>query len=109
MELLLIIGVIALPFIIIWMLAVGDLMTRRDDDFRGQSDKLAWAIILTFTGIFGAIVYFFCGRSEQNARTSNSTEDGATAEDQFECMECGATIPAGAAKCSSCGWSYSES
>ena len=109
MELLLIIGVIALPFIIIWMLAVGDLMTRRDDDFRGQSDKLAWAIILTFTGIFGAIVYFFCGRSEQNARTSNSTEDGATAEDQFECMECGATIPAGAEKCSSCGWSYSES
>ncbi len=107
MEILLIIGVIGLLFIIIWMLAVGDLMTRRDDDFRGQSDKLAWAIILTFTGIFGAIVYFFC--RPQRARNSLSTEDGATADDKFECMECGATIPAGAEKCSSCGWSYSES
>ena len=107
MEPLLIIGVIALSVIIIWMLAVSHLMTRRDDDFRGQFDKLAWAIILTFTGFFGAIVYFIC--RPQSARASNCTEDGPTADDQLECMEGGATIPAGAAKCSLCGWSYSES
>ena len=108
MDTLLIIAVFALPIIIVWMLAVSDLMTRRDDEFRGQSDKLAWAIILTFTGILGAIVYFAC-RPRTDLNTSNSTDGGSTADEPFECMECGAAIPAGAVKCTSCGWSYSQS
>ena len=95
MDHLLTIGVIALMLIIIWMFAVGDLMIRRDDEFPGKSDKLGWAIILTFTGVFGAFIYLI--HRLPSKRTSNSTGDEATAEEQLECMECGAMIPAGAA------------
>ena len=60
MDTLFIIVLVALPAIIIWMCAVRDLMTRRDDEFHGQNDKLAWAIILAVTGLFGAVAWFIC-------------------------------------------------
>jgi len=108
MDTLLIVAAVALPIIIVWMLAVGDLMTRRDNEFPGQADKLAWAIILTFTGLFGAIVYVVC-KPRQKLDTSYGTDVRSSADEPLECMKCGATIPDGSSKCPSCGWSYGSS
>ena len=64
------IGVSVVLFALIWMSAVGDLMARRDQDFPGKNDKLAWALILCFGQLFGGIVYWCCriylGRAARN-------------------------------------------
>jgi predicted RNA-binding Zn-ribbon protein involved in translation (DUF1610 family) len=40
------------------------------------------------------------------AQKADKATDGP--EDAIECMSCGKTIPPGATKCASCGWSWDE-
>ncbi len=108
MDTLLIVAIVAVPIVIVWMVAVVDLMTRHEDEFRGSSDKLAWAIILTFAGFLGAIVYFI-GRPRNEVEAGASAGRESAVEEPCECLKCGTAIPVGAAQCPSCGWSYSQS
>lgn len=86
---------------VIWLIAVHHLMARRDDEFPGHYDKPLWAILLTFTGAFGALVYLFF------ANPADRTDDSRSSSEDSECLKCGALIPEGQEKCPVCGWTYS--
>ena len=120
--------------ILVWMFALFDLMRRPEDDFRGANDRLAWAIILTFTFGFGTIVYFVCRFLDRRpvfsappvadrkpapkresepgiARPpweSETPEATARSDDGLKCMECGATIADDATACPACGWTWAS-
>ncbi len=101
-------AILFVPAVIVWMYAVVDLMIRYDGEFRGRFDKLAWAILLTFTGVFGALVYLIC-RPRGTFADTGSPDDESEGEEPWTCMQCGTTLGPRATRCSSCGWSYSES
>jgi len=113
------------------LLALGDLMTRRNEEFDGPHDRLAWAIILTFTILFGTIVYFACRRLHKRSASpagnppdenkselqqpalepwqadlSGELRSESPTQEGLECMECGATIPENFTQCPACGWSW---
>jgi hypothetical protein len=97
------------PVVIVWMMAIGDLMTRPDEDFPGRSDKPAWAVILTFSGVLGAIVYFLCRPRRGAGVIKSKFQQGfAPPDEPFTCLQCGQIIQSGETACSACGWSYSE-
>ena len=94
--------------IIIWMSALADLMRRRDAEFPGKYDKLGWVFILLLTGLVGAILYFCRPRQVSDVVVDAQPESGSESE-PIRCLECGQPIPSDSSKCSSCGWSYSDS
>ena len=94
--------------IIIWMSALADLMRRRDAEFPGKYDKLGWVFILLLTGLLGAILYFCRPRQVSDVVVDAQPESGSESE-PIRCLECGQPIPPDSSKCSSCGWSYSDS
>lgn len=83
-----------------WCLAVRDLMGRDDAEFAGRYDKLAWTILLTFTWVLGALVYFF--------RREVFESDSQSEQNTFKCIECGALIPETQHDCPKCGWTYAK-
>ena len=44
---------VLIPIILIWVVALADLFTRRD--IRGQ--KVLWLLVIVFIPIFGSIIY----------------------------------------------------
>ena len=95
--------------LIIWISALADLMRRRDAEFPGKNDKLAWVFILLLTGIVGAIVYFFCRPRQGSDVVVDAQPKSGSESEPIRCLECGQPIPPGSSKCGSCGWSYSDS
>lgn len=47
---------------IVYLFALIDIFKS---NFLGKNDKLIWATIVIFTGIFGAIIYFFIGKTQK--------------------------------------------
>jgi type VI protein secretion system component VasK len=43
--------------IIFWLWMFVDCLVR--EDFRGQNDKIVWVLVLLFTSLLGAILYYF--------------------------------------------------
>ena len=100
----------ALPILlIIWISALADLMRRRDAEFPGKNDKLAWVFILLLTGLVGAIVYFCCRPRQVSDVVIDAQPTSGSESEPISCLDCGQPIPPGSSKCGSCGWSYSDS
>lgn len=55
----LVIAVISIAFLIFWVLMLIDAIKR---DFPGN-EKIVWVLVIVLTGIIGAAIYFFVGRS----------------------------------------------
>lgn len=113
-EPLIAVSLLVIPVVIVWGLSVADLMSRSDDEFPGRSDKLAWAILLAITGIFGTIVWLckrprFRDSSELSAVVSSTRRTENTDRDSLTCLQCGAGMSADSSTCSNCGWSYDGS
>ena len=96
---------VAVPAIVVWCLSVGDLMSRSDDEFPGRSDKLAWAILLSITGIVGAIIWLWKRPPFRDLSAPHLEDDRESAA----CLQCGAEIPPNCETCPKCGWSYTNS
>jgi|GEM_PF-3581889 hypothetical protein len=96
---------IVAPAIIVWGLAVADLMGRHESEFVSPSDKLCWTILLSITGILGAIVWLFARPRNQmgNIQTATFRSDS---ESSLTCLECGTPMREEDTQCPSCGWSY---
>lgn len=47
---------------ILWILALIDILKS---DFRGQNDKLIWALVVLLGSFVGAILYFLIGRNQK--------------------------------------------
>jgi hypothetical protein len=45
-----------------WIIALVDVLKS---EFRGQNDKLLWAIVIVLGGVIGAILYFVIGRNQK--------------------------------------------
>jgi hypothetical protein len=91
---------VAIPLLVFWFSQLFDLMRRRDDEFPGKLDKVAWVIIIVFTGCLGAFAYLL-------AKPAPSPTRGAPREDQQDtCLQCGQPMPEGTPICPSCGWSF---
>lgn len=59
--LMLVFGLLGLGFLVIWILALVDIVKN---EFEGQN-KLIWALVVALTGIIGAIIYFAIGTSQK--------------------------------------------
>ena len=53
---------VLIPIILIWVVALADLFTRRD--IRGQ--KVLWLLVIVFIPIFGAITYLLVRPGESS-------------------------------------------
>jgi len=91
--------VIAVLLLIFWLLQLLDLMWRRDEEFPGRLDKVAWAIIVVFAGPLGALAFLF-------GKPAREPVGPAVAEEEETCLQCGGRLPEGSSKCPACGWSY---
>lgn len=47
--------------IVFWLWMLTDCLKRQDDKFAvgGNNAKLIWVLVIVFTGIIGALVYYF--------------------------------------------------
>ncbi|MES2464127.1 MAG: PLD nuclease N-terminal domain-containing protein [Armatimonadota bacterium] len=52
-------GIFALAGTIFWIVMLVDAVRR---EFRDSTMKLVWILILVFTNLLGAIIYYFVGR-----------------------------------------------
>ena len=50
------VGIAAMVF---WIVALVDCVRR---DFPGSNDKIVWVLVIVFTHLLGAIIYWFAGR-----------------------------------------------
>ena len=53
---------VILSFIILWATAIVDIARSRFDT---DSTKIVWMLVVIFTGIIGAIIYFLAGRQSR--------------------------------------------
>jgi hypothetical protein len=53
---------VLIPLILIWVVALADLFTRRD--IRGQ--KVLWLLVIVFIPIFGSITYLLVRPGEES-------------------------------------------
>ena len=56
----LILAIIGLAIFGVWIVALVDVLKS---EFRGENDKLLWAIVIILGGVIGAILYFAIGRN----------------------------------------------
>jgi hypothetical protein len=120
---------IAVLLVIFWFWQLLDLMRRRDEEFPGRLDKVAWTVIVVFTGPLGAFA-FLLGKparkwtNEAGQEKAGSSLDEAAREKarsfleeagrepagpalaENTCLRCGGPLPEGPSKCPACGWSY---
>ena len=52
---------VALLLLVFWLWMLIDCLKRPDDKFAigGNNAKLIWVIVIIFTGIIGAVIYYF--------------------------------------------------
>ncbi len=53
---------IALVSIVLWMWMLIDCLTNKELD---SNEKLVWTLVIVFTHMIGAIIYFFVGRKKK--------------------------------------------
>lgn len=56
----LVIILVVLATMCVWIFALVDVLKS---EFRGENDKLLWAIVILLGGLIGAVVYFAIGRN----------------------------------------------
>lgn len=105
---IIVVGFLAFWF---WLACIRDLMDRRDDEFPGKNDKVAWAIILVFTTLLGAVLYSCRKRvgkeaEDKAARLAAMLAMPADMPETVECPNCKRPILATAEKCMYCDWRY---
>ena len=79
-ELGILLPVVAFFLLVFWAVQLADLMGKRDDEFPGKYDKLAWIFILVVTFVAGAGAYYLWKRfqvrigpvSRPQSRTSSA-------------------------------------
>ncbi len=52
---------VALVFLVLWLWMLIDCLKRQDDKFAvgGNNAKLIWVLVIIFTGLIGALIYYF--------------------------------------------------
>jgi magnesium-transporting ATPase (P-type) len=46
----------AILFFVFWIIMLVDSINRK---FKGDSEKIVWVLVLVFTGVLGAFIYYF--------------------------------------------------
>ncbi len=61
MELILILSI----FFVVFVIPIIALVDIIKSEFKGSNDKLIWVLIVLFTWIIGAVLYYFIGREQK--------------------------------------------
>jgi len=58
---ILIVAIIGIALFVFWLLMLIDCLKRQDNKFAigGDYAKLIWVLVIIFTGIIGALIYYF--------------------------------------------------
>ena len=96
-------------WIIIQLVVLAGALSRKDLE---PVTKLTWILVIILVPVFGVFFYWFMAPRPPWSTRGLGTEAPSDYQDEkyrnqpAECIMCKTTIPAGAATCPKCGWSY---
>lgn len=61
----LIVLALAIAVFVFWILMLIDCVKRQ---FKGDSEKIVWVLVIIFTGIIGALIYYFIVKAKDKKR-----------------------------------------
>jgi hypothetical protein len=57
---------------VVWIWAIVDIVKVPDDSMFRAGNKLVWVLVVVFTHVIGAVIYFLIGRPEPGRRPGPS-------------------------------------